>query len=61
MWKCSGTVSRNEHEDEETRLERKYGIQNIGIEESKGNIIVGRRQLLKIWENYITELYDQSK
>jgi len=29
-------------------------IQNIYIEDSKGNIIVGKRQVLKIWENYIT-------
>jgi hypothetical protein len=36
-----------------------HGIQNIGIEDSKGNIIVDKRQVLKIWENYITELYDQ--
>jgi hypothetical protein len=29
-------------------------IQNIYIEDSKGNIIVGKRQVLKIWENYVT-------
>jgi hypothetical protein len=34
-------------------------IQNTGTEESKGNIRVNKRQVLKIWENYITELYDQ--
>ena len=27
---------------------KNHGIQNIGIEDSKGNIIVGRRQVLKI-------------
>ena len=32
------------------------GIQNIGIEDTEGNIIVDQKQLLKIWENYITEL-----
>jgi hypothetical protein len=32
--------------------------QNIGIEDSKGSILVDNRQVLKIWENYITELYD---
>jgi hypothetical protein len=36
------------------------GIQNIGIEDSQGNRIVDQRQVLKIWENYITELYDRS-
>ena len=34
------------------------GIQNIGIEDSQGNRIVVQSQVLKIWENYITELYD---
>jgi len=35
------------------------GIQNIGIEDSQGNRIVEQSQMLKIWENYITELYDR--
>jgi len=30
------------------------GIQNIGIEDSKGNRIVDQRQVLNIWENYVT-------
>ena len=34
-------------------------IQNIGIEDSKGNLIVHKRQVLKILGNYITELYNQ--
>ena len=34
-------------------------IQNIGIEDSKGNRIVDQNQVLKIWESYITELYDR--
>jgi len=33
------------------------GIQRTGIEDSQGNRIVDKRQVLKIWENYITELY----
>ena len=35
------------------------GIQNIGIENSQGNRRVEQSQVLKIWENYITELYDR--
>ena len=35
------------------------GIQNIGIEDSQGNRIVDEKQVLKIWENYVTELYDR--
>ena len=35
------------------------GIQHIGIEDSKGNRIIDQSQVLKIWENYITELYDR--
>ena len=34
-------------------------IQNIGIEDSQGNRIVEQSQVLKIWENYITELHDR--
>jgi len=26
--------------------------QNVGIEESQGNIIVDQRKVLKIWENF---------
>ena len=36
------------------------GIQNIGIEDSQGNRIVDQRQVLKTWENYVTELYDRT-
>ena len=36
-----------------------HGIQNIGTENSTGNLTVDKRQVLKILENYITELYDQ--
>jgi len=32
------------------------GIQNIGIEVSQGNRILEQSQVLKIWQNYITEL-----
>jgi len=35
------------------------GIQNIGIEDSQGNRIAQQSQVLKIWENYITELHDR--
>ena len=35
------------------------GTENIGIEDSQGNRIVEQIQVLKIWENYITELYDR--
>ena len=35
------------------------GIQHIDIEDSQGNRIVDQKQVLKIWENYVTELYDR--
>ena len=35
------------------------GIQNIGIKDYQGNRIIDHNQVLKIWENYITELYDR--
>jgi len=33
---------------------------NIGIEDSQVNRIVELSQVLKIWENYITEIYDRT-
>jgi hypothetical protein len=38
---------------------KNQGIQNIGIKDSQGNRIIGQNQVLKIWENYITELHDR--
>jgi len=35
------------------------GIQNIGIEDSQWKRIVDQRQVLKIWVNYVRELYDR--
>ena len=35
------------------------GIQNIGIEDSQGNRIIEEKHGLKIWENYVTELYNR--
>jgi len=34
------------------------GIQNNAIEVFQGNRILERSQVLKIWQNYITELHD---
>ena len=34
------------------------GIQLTGIEDCQKHTIVLQRQVLKIWENYVTELYD---
>jgi hypothetical protein len=42
-----------------TRLERNCGIQTVGIEDCKRNIIEYKSQVLKIFENYITVLYNQ--
>ena len=35
-------------------------IQNTSIENSQGNVTVHLREVLKIWENYISELYDRN-
>ena len=35
------------------------GIQNISIEDSQGKRIVDQKQVLKNWENYVTELLDR--
>jgi hypothetical protein len=37
------------------------GIQHIGIEDYKGNITADKTQVLKNWENYITDTYDRPK
>jgi len=36
------------------------GMQNIGIDTSEGNTIADQRQVMKLRENYFTELYDRS-
>ena len=40
-------------------LRENHGIQTTGIKGSEGYKIADQRQVLKILENYITELYDQ--
>ena len=45
----------------ELGLKENHEIQNIGTEESQGNKLVDQRQVLKIWENYDTEVYDPAK
>lgn len=44
----------------ELRCQENHGIQSVGIEDCQGNIIIDQRQVLKIGENYITELCDQA-
>jgi hypothetical protein len=36
------------------------GIRTIDIEDSQRNIIIDQRHVLKIWQTYITELYDRT-
>jgi len=43
----------------ELRWKETQGIQNIGIEDSQGNRRVDQSQVLKIWENYISELHNR--
>jgi hypothetical protein len=42
------------HEDK-LGWQENHGIQNIGIEDS--SVIVYKIQVVKVWENFITELY----
>ena len=44
------------HEDKELGWKETQGTQNIGIEDSQGNRTVDQKQVLKICENYVTEL-----
>jgi hypothetical protein len=43
-------------------LDRKEnnGIRTVGIEDSQGNMIADKKEVLKIWEIYVEELYDQA-
>jgi hypothetical protein len=41
---------------EELGWKENHEIQNSATEESKGNITADKRQVLKIWENHVTEL-----
>jgi len=41
---------------ERDQRDSKWGI---GIEDSQGNRIVDQRQVLKMWENYVTDIYDR--
>jgi hypothetical protein len=45
---------------ETRRVTKPWDTENIGIEDSRENITVDHRHVLKIWENYIAELYDRS-
>jgi len=51
---------KKKKEKKKKSLKENNRIQNIDIEESKGNIIVDRRELQKIWENRIIEIHDRS-
>jgi hypothetical protein len=44
---------------ETRRVTKPWDTENIGIENSRENITVDHRHVLKIWENYILELYDR--
>jgi energy-converting hydrogenase A subunit M len=37
-----------------------YGIQNTGTEGSQENIMLEMRQVLRIWQKYMAELYGRS-
>lgn len=49
------TLRSNVLQGEELVWKENHEIQNIAIEEPKGNVIADKRQVLKIW-NYVTEL-----
>jgi len=37
-----------------------HGLEIIGVQNCRENIIVYQRPVPKLWENYITEVYDQA-
>jgi hypothetical protein len=49
----------NVHEDKGTKLERKSKDSKQWLKDSQLNVTADQRQVLKIWENYITQLYDR--
>jgi len=50
------TLRSNVLQGEELGWKENHEIQNNAIEEPEGNVIADNRQVLKIWENYVTEL-----
>jgi hypothetical protein len=44
------------------KLDRKEnnGIRTVGIEDSQGNMTVDEKQVVKIWETYVEELYNRA-
>ena len=58
-WKALGDWSRHQLDYILVKHRDTQRIQNTGIEDSQGNRIVDQRQVLKIWENYVTELNDR--
>ena len=67
MWwdhviKKNKTLRFNVHNTKEPGGKENHGIQNIGTKNSPANITVGdKRQVLKICENYVIEVYKQAK
>ena len=59
-FKRTGSTDSMYMNTKELGWKENHGIQNICIEDAEGNIIVDKRQDLKIWENYITMLYNQT-
>jgi hypothetical protein len=45
--------------ENELHWKENQGIQITGTEDSQENTAAAQKQVLKIWENYITELYNQ--
>lgn len=44
----------------ELNWKENHGIQKTNVEDSQGNTKVDQRQVRKIWENYITKLYNRA-
>jgi hypothetical protein len=59
-FKRTGRYNLMHMKTKEIGWKENHGIQNTGIKHSQGYILIAQRRVLKIWENYIIELYDQA-
>ena len=57
-FKRTGRYDLTYMKTKELSWKEKQEIQNIAVEDSQGNIIVYQKQVVIIWENYYTGLYD---
>jgi hypothetical protein len=55
MWRDDRSLNLGYVKTKELSRKENQDIQNTGIEDSQGSIMLDQEQVLNIWENYITD------